>query len=94
MAGLLACKDRCEEMVQLTDELMKRAKGTYKQIPAVYNRNAVIYVMFALGFFGFGVKVYLQADEMQSFSYFLMLMGVGFLVAAYLVYSVGRKGRQ
>lgn len=84
----IACKDKCENRVKMTNELVAWNMATVKEgrIAEPYFRNAIIYVLFGLPFSVFGLIV-----KGSPVSYFLFPCGIIMFIAAGFSYSTGKK---
>lgn len=86
--GVLACKDRHEEQVRATQELIAHNLLQIRRVPSTYRRNAIFYFLSGGLFAGFGLY---QLRWLGWQGLFLLLIGVFLLYAAVANYLESRK---
>ena len=82
----IACKGRCETQVISANELIERNKKAYQKQTGVNTRSAILYGCLGLVFMIFGLT---QLNT--SLAYFLIPVGIIFLLASWFTYSAGKK---
>ena len=87
--GSVSCKDSCEEQVLLLNQVIEKSTQSLITTESVYVRNAFFGVLMGLLFSGFGIYTYLQNGN--TFSYFMMALGVIMIGSAISSYFSGRE---
>lgn len=79
----VACKGKCEEEAMFLNEMVQRNKGLYAKTANTYYRSALINLIMALVFAGFGA--YTEIETLKPFLY--LMGGVMFLAGILTVIS-------
>jgi 1,4-dihydroxy-2-naphthoate octaprenyltransferase len=71
--------------------MIDRGKTSHQRTSSAYSRNAIIYLMFAIVFGGWGLMGF---SARPLFGWVMLLLGAVFMIAAVFNYSTSRKFMQ
>ena len=87
--GSVSCKGSCEKQVQVLNQIIEKSSQSLTTTESVYIRNAFFGVLMGLLFSGFGVFSYFRNGN--TFSYFMMALGVIMIGSAISSYFSGKE---
>jgi Flp pilus assembly protein TadB len=70
------------------NQIIDRSKTSYLNAGSAYSRNAALYLMVALVFVVWGVS---EFTTRPLLGWLMALLGIVFLIGAFLSYSTGRE---
>jgi hypothetical protein len=83
----IACKGKCEQEVEMINELIQRQKPSFKRLRSSHNQNSILFGLLGIVFISIGLFL----DHEKNSFWLSIGVGVIFLFGSYMSYSNSRK---